>query len=108
MPGVRADGFGPGGFGDSGSGGGRLAFARTTACLSPPSGLTPRAPRAIAIISESRILKAPMPVRLDRSSADFDERFGKFLGPKREVSADVEAAARSIVQDVATRGDAEV
>jgi histidinol dehydrogenase len=47
-----------------------------------------------------------MPVRLDRSSADFDERFGKFLGAKREVSADVEAAARAIVQDVATRGDA--
>src|SRR6201994_495233 len=47
-----------------------------------------------------------MPVRLDRSSADFDERFGKFLSTKREVSADVEAAARSIVQDVATRGDA--
>jgi histidinol dehydrogenase len=47
-----------------------------------------------------------MPVRLDRSSADFDERFGKFLSTKREVSADVEAAARAIVQDVATRGDA--
>ena len=47
-----------------------------------------------------------MPVRLDRSSADFDERFGKFLAAKREVSADVEAAARAIVQDVATRGDA--
>jgi histidinol dehydrogenase len=47
-----------------------------------------------------------MPVRLDRSSADFDERFGKFLGAKREVSADVEAAARAIVQDVASRGDA--
>jgi histidinol dehydrogenase len=47
-----------------------------------------------------------MPVRLDRSSADFDERFGKFLATKREVSADVEAAARAIVQDVATRGDA--
>jgi histidinol dehydrogenase len=47
-----------------------------------------------------------MPVRLDRSSADFDERFGKFLSAKREVSADVEAAARAIVQDVATRGDA--
>ena len=46
-----------------------------------------------------------MPVRLDRSSADFDERFGKFLAAKREVSADVEAAARAIVQDVATRGD---
>jgi histidinol dehydrogenase len=47
-----------------------------------------------------------MPVRLDRSSADFDERFEKFLAAKREVSADVEAAARAIVQDVATRGDA--
>src|ERR1700757_1743961 len=47
-----------------------------------------------------------MPVRLDRSSADFDERFGKFLTAKREVSADVEAAARAIVEDVAARGDA--
>ncbi|HLZ06361.1 MAG TPA: histidinol dehydrogenase [Bradyrhizobium sp.] len=47
-----------------------------------------------------------MPVRLDRSSADFDERFAKFLGAKREASADVEAAARAIVQDVARRGDA--
>jgi histidinol dehydrogenase len=47
-----------------------------------------------------------MPVRLDRSSADFDERFGKFLAAKREVSADVEAAARAIVDDVAARGDA--
>jgi len=46
-----------------------------------------------------------MPVRLDRSSADFDERFGKFLAAKREVSADVEAAARAIVEDVAARGD---
>ncbi len=47
-----------------------------------------------------------MPVRLDRSSADFDERFGKFLAAKREASADVEAAARAIVEDVARRGDA--
>jgi histidinol dehydrogenase len=47
-----------------------------------------------------------MPLRLDRSSADFDERFGKFLAAKREVSADVEAAARAIVEDVADRGDA--
>src|SRR5215831_2832458 len=47
-----------------------------------------------------------MPVRLDRSHADFDERFSKFLAAKREVSADVEAAARAIVQDVAARGDA--
>ncbi len=47
-----------------------------------------------------------MPVRLDRSHADFDERFAQFLGAKREVSADVEAAARAIVNDVAARGDA--
>jgi histidinol dehydrogenase len=47
-----------------------------------------------------------MPVRLDRSSVDFDDRFAKFLAAKREISADVEAAARAIVGDVATRGDA--
>ena len=47
-----------------------------------------------------------MPVRLDRSSADFDQRFAAFLATKREVSADVEAAARAIVDDVAKRGDA--
>ena len=47
-----------------------------------------------------------MPVQMDRSSADFDEQFAKFLAAKREVSADVETAARAIVQDVAARGDA--
>jgi histidinol dehydrogenase len=47
-----------------------------------------------------------MPVRLNRNSADFDELFAKFLAAKREISADVEAAARAIVQDVAARGDA--
>jgi histidinol dehydrogenase len=47
-----------------------------------------------------------MPVRLNRNSADFDQRFAAFLATKREVSADVEAAARAIVQDVAARGDA--
>src|SRR5215470_6579268 len=47
-----------------------------------------------------------MPVRLDRSSADFDAKFRQFLAAKREVSADVEAAARAIVDDVAKRGDA--
>ncbi len=47
-----------------------------------------------------------MPVRLDRSSADFDARFAQFLAAKREVSADVEASARAIVDDVAKRGDA--
>ena len=47
-----------------------------------------------------------MPVRLDRSSADFDERFASFLATKREVSADIETATRAIVDDVAARGDA--
>jgi histidinol dehydrogenase len=47
-----------------------------------------------------------MPVRLDRDSADFDQRFGAFLAAKREVSADVERATRAIVDDVAARGDA--
>ena len=47
-----------------------------------------------------------MPVRLDRSSADFTERFASFLATKREVSADIEAATRAIVDDVAARGDA--
>jgi histidinol dehydrogenase len=47
-----------------------------------------------------------MPVRLDRSSADFTKRFAQFLGAKREVAADIEAATRAIVDDVAARGDA--
>src|SRR3954462_6174751 len=47
-----------------------------------------------------------MPVRLDRSSADFTQRFASFLAIKREVSADIEAATRVIVDDVAARGDA--
>src|SRR4051795_1762633 len=47
-----------------------------------------------------------MPVRLDRSSADFAERFASFLAIKREVAADIETATRVIVNDVAARGDA--
>src|SRR5579871_6738550 len=47
-----------------------------------------------------------MPVRLDTSSADFADRFTAFLAMKREVAADVEAASRRIVDDVARRGDA--
>src|SRR5260370_24741499 len=46
-----------------------------------------------------------MPVRLDSRSADFAERFGSFLATKREVSADIEAADRVIVDDGAARGD---
>ena len=47
-----------------------------------------------------------MPVLLDTSSADFASRFAAFLAMKREVAADVEAACRRIVDDVASRGDA--
>ena len=47
-----------------------------------------------------------MPIRLIRDSADFDRQFRQFLAAKREASADVEAAARAIVDDVAKRGDA--
>jgi histidinol dehydrogenase len=47
-----------------------------------------------------------MPVRLDSRSADFAERFAGFLAVKREAAADIEAATRAIVDDVADRGDA--
>ncbi|CCD94710.1 histidinol dehydrogenase (HDH) [Bradyrhizobium sp. ORS 375] len=47
-----------------------------------------------------------MPIRLSRASADFEAQFRQFLAAKRETSADVEAAARAIVDDVAKRGDA--
>jgi histidinol dehydrogenase len=46
-----------------------------------------------------------MAIRLDTRAADFAEKFRVFLGTKREVSADVDAAARAIVADVAARGD---
>src|SRR6478735_302886 len=49
-----------------------------------------------------------MPLRLDSSSADFAARFDALLSQKREVSPDVEAAARAIVDDVRARGDAAV
>jgi histidinol dehydrogenase len=47
-----------------------------------------------------------MPVLLDTSGADFGDAFGAFLAVKREAAADVEAACRRIVGDVARRGDA--
>jgi histidinol dehydrogenase len=46
-----------------------------------------------------------MPIRLDTRAPDFPERFRAFLGTKREAQADVEAAVRAIVADVAARGD---
>jgi histidinol dehydrogenase len=47
-----------------------------------------------------------MPIRLDHRNPDFAERFAAFLAMKREVSRDIDAAARAIVEDVAARGDA--
>ncbi len=46
-----------------------------------------------------------MAVRLDIRSGDFAQKFRAFLDTKREAAADVEAAARIIVNDVARRGD---
>jgi histidinol dehydrogenase len=46
-----------------------------------------------------------MPIRLDHRNPDFAERFAAFLSMKREVSRDIDAAARAIVEDVAARGD---
>jgi len=47
-----------------------------------------------------------MPLRLDASASGFRQQFETFLATKREVSADVDAAARNIVDDVIKRGDA--
>jgi histidinol dehydrogenase len=46
-----------------------------------------------------------MTIRLDMRADDFAQGFRVFLDTKREVAADVEAAARAIVADVAARGD---
>ena len=46
-----------------------------------------------------------MPIRLDARDADFTERFRAFLATKREAAADVEAAVRTIIAEVAAGGD---
>ncbi len=46
-----------------------------------------------------------MPIRLDSRAADFSVAFRTFLAAKRETMAEVEAAVRSIIADVAVRGD---
>ncbi len=46
-----------------------------------------------------------MAIRIDTRSGDFAQKFQAFLDTKRETSADVEAAVRAIVADVAARGD---
>ncbi|MCB1541190.1 MAG: histidinol dehydrogenase [Rhodoblastus sp.] len=47
-----------------------------------------------------------MTLRLDATAADFDARFADLLAMKREVSEDVDAAARDIIAEVISRGDA--
>ena len=46
-----------------------------------------------------------MTARLDMNSGDFAKSFRALLDAKRETSADVEAAVRTIVADVAAHGD---
>ena len=46
-----------------------------------------------------------MAIHLDIRSGDFAQKFRAFLDTKREAAADVEAAVRAIVVDVAARGD---
>lgn len=47
-----------------------------------------------------------MPVRLNSADPDFPTRFKALLDTKREASADVDAAVRAIVDQVAKEGDA--
>jgi histidinol dehydrogenase len=46
-----------------------------------------------------------MPIRLDSRAADFAASFRAFLATKHEASSDVETAVRSIIAEVAARGD---
>lgn len=46
-----------------------------------------------------------MAIWLDQTSDDFEARFAAFLTTKREVSEDVNATVRAIVDDVRARGD---
>ncbi len=47
-----------------------------------------------------------MAVDLDTRSADFETRFARFLGGKREASEDVDSAVRAIIAEVRAGGDA--
>ncbi|WP_117195964.1 histidinol dehydrogenase [Rhizobium terrae] len=47
-----------------------------------------------------------MAIWLEQASQDFEERFSAFLSTKREVSEDVNAVVRAIIDDVRARGDA--
>ncbi len=47
-----------------------------------------------------------MAIWLEQASQDFEARFSAFLSTKREVSEDVNAVVRAIIDDVRARGDA--
>ncbi|WP_439500364.1 histidinol dehydrogenase [Aminobacter ciceronei] len=47
-----------------------------------------------------------MAITLRQSDADFEKRFAAFLTTKREISPDVDATVRAIIDDVRSRGDA--
>ena len=47
-----------------------------------------------------------MAIWIDRSAADFEDRFATFLTTKREASEDVDAAVRDIIARVRAEGDA--
>jgi histidinol dehydrogenase len=47
-----------------------------------------------------------MPVWLEQTDADFEERFSALLAAKREDSPEVDAVVRQIIADVRARGDA--
>lgn len=47
-----------------------------------------------------------MALRLEANSPDFERRFAEVLSMKREISEDVDTAVRTIIEDVAKRGDA--
>jgi len=47
-----------------------------------------------------------MAITLRQSDTDFEKRFAAFLTTKREISPDVDATVRAIIDDVRSRGDA--
>jgi histidinol dehydrogenase len=49
-----------------------------------------------------------MPIRLDSTDPDFEQRFQELLGGKRESSQDVNDSVAAIITDVRARGDAAV
>ena len=49
---------------------------------------------------------ANVAIRLSQSDADFEARFQALINDKREMAADVDRAARDIIDDVRRRGDA--